>query len=71
METPVSKLAIAAESGIITSSPELWKEWKRTMEERFAMEIKWAYRAGQKYSEVSEEQYFESNFGKPNDIPTI
>jgi len=71
METPVSKLAIAAESGIITSSPELWKEWKRTMEERFSIEIKWAYRAGQKYPDVTEDQYFESNFGKINEIPTI
>lgn len=66
METPTTKLSEAAESGIITTSPALWEEWKRTMEEAFRLEIMKAYKQGQydgdPIRETDAEQYYEQTY---------
>lgn len=46
-QTPITKLSEAAESGIITNSPALWEEWKKTMDEAFRLEIMKAIYFGQ------------------------
>ena len=53
MKTPITKLSEAAESGIITTSPELWNEWKNTMEKSFKIEIMKAIKFGQDNPPVS------------------
>lgn len=71
-KTPITKLSEAAESGIITNSPALWEEWKRTMEEAFRQEIIKAvdvgFEEGSKFPEdiklKNAIDYYEQRFGK-------
>lgn len=75
-KTPITKLSEAAESGIITSSPALWEEWKKTMEEAFRQEIIKAvdtgFEEGSKFPEdiklKNAEDYYEQRFGKQQAI---
>lgn len=66
-KTPITKLSEAAESGIITNSPALWEEWKKTMEEAFRIAIIEAHKDGQSLVSCKPEyadQYYNDVFGK-------